>query len=92
MLDLMRRYSTLYLIEILGFALRGNHFHILVKMFPECKFTNEDIKKRHVAFYGDKRLLVDGQIPVLREKLSSLSEFMLEIKVGFTRFYNKRHR
>ena len=91
MLDLIRRYSKLYLVEILGFALMGNHFHILVKMVPECKFTDEDIKKRHAAFYGDKRLLADGQIPVLREKLSCLSEFMREIKVGFTRFYNKRH-
>jgi hypothetical protein len=27
----------------------------------------------------------------LREKLSNLSEFVREIKVGFTRYYNKRH-
>ena len=60
-------------------------------MLPECKFTDEDINKRHAAFYGDKRLLADGQIPVLREKLSCLSEFVREIKVGFARYYNKRH-
>ena len=27
----------------------------------------------------------------MREKLSSLSEFVREIKVGFARYYNKRH-
>jgi len=27
----------------------------------------------------------------LREKLSNLSEFVREIKVVFTRYYNKRH-
>ena len=32
-----------------------------------------------------------GQIPSLRAKLSSLSEFVREIKVGFTRYYNKHH-
>jgi hypothetical protein len=32
-----------------------------------------------------------GWIPSLREKLSSLSEFVHEIKVGFARYYNKRH-
>jgi hypothetical protein len=32
-----------------------------------------------------------GWIPSLREKLSSLCEFDREIKVGFARFYNKRH-
>ena len=91
MLDLIRRYAALYLVEILGFCLMGNHFHLLVKMFPEYKFTDEDIKKRYVDFYGDERIFADGLVPTLREKLSNLSEFMREIKVGFARFYNRRH-
>jgi hypothetical protein len=44
-----------------------------------------------VEFYGDERVFADGLIPSLREKLSSLSEFIREIKVGFARYYNKRH-
>ncbi len=91
MLDLIRRYAALYLVEILGFCLMGNHFHLLVKMFPEYKFTDEDIKKRYVGFYGSDRSFAYGQIPSLREKLSNLSEFVREIKVGFTRYYNRRH-
>jgi putative transposase len=91
MLNLIRRYSELYLVEILGFCLMGNHFHILVKMIPEYKYTDEDIKKRYENFYGDERVFADGWIPSLREKLSNLSEFVREIKVGFTRYYNKRH-
>jgi len=91
MLDLIRRYATLYLAEILGFCLMGNHFHILVRVLPEHKFTDADILKRYVDFYGDERIYADGLIPSLREKLSSLSEFMREIKVGFARFYNRRH-
>ena len=50
-------------------------------MIPEYKFTDEDILKRYVNFYGDERIFADGLIPSLREKLSSLSEFMREIKV-----------
>jgi putative transposase len=91
MIDLIRRYSALYFVEILGFCLMGNHFHLLVKIFPEYKFTDEQIKKRYVEFYGDDRAFTDCQIPSLRLKLSSLSEFMREIKVGFARYYNKRH-
>jgi REP element-mobilizing transposase RayT len=91
MLDLIRRYSSLYLVEILGFCLMDNHFHILVKMFPEYKFTDEEIKERYQKFYGDDRVFAAGQIPSLREKISNLSEFVREIKVGFTRYYNKRH-
>ena len=92
MLDLIRRYAKLYLVEILGFCLMGNHFHILVRMFPEYKFADEDIKKRYEDFYGDERAFADGWIPSLREKLSNLSEFVREIKVGFARYYNRRHK
>ena len=91
MLNLIRRYAKLYFVEILGFCLMGNHFHLLVKMFPEHKFTDENIKKRYVGFYGDDRAFADGQVPSLREKLSNLSEFVREIKVGFARYYNRRH-
>jgi hypothetical protein len=69
----------------------GNHFHILVRMFPEHKLSDEDIKRRYVGFYGDERVFADGLLSSLREKLSNLSEFVREIKVGFARYYNKRH-
>ncbi|MCP4627827.1 MAG: hypothetical protein GY850_30555 [bacterium] len=64
---------------------------MLVKIFPENQFSDEDIQKRFEKFYGDSRDFAEGHIPYLREKLASLSEFMREIKVGFTRYYNKRH-
>jgi len=60
-------------------------------MFPEYKFTNENIRKRYAKFYGDDRAFSYGKIPSLREKLSNLSEFVREIKVGFTRYYNRLH-
>jgi putative transposase len=91
LLDLIRRYAALYLVEILGFCLMGNHFHILVRVIPEYKFTDEDILNRYVDFYGDERIFADGLVPSLRLKLSNLSEFMREIKVGFARCYNRRH-
>ena len=62
-----------------------------MKTLPEYKFTDQNIKVRYVGFYGDERLFADGLIPPLRAKLSSLSEFVREIKVGFARYYNKRH-
>ena len=91
MLDLIRRYSALYFVEILGFCLMGNHFHMLVRMFPEHQYTDEDIQKRYENFYGEDRMLSVGWIPSLREKLSNLSEFVKEIKQTFSRYYNKRH-
>ena len=69
----------------------GNHFHMLVKMFPENRFTEAEIQKRFERFYGDKRTFTRGQIPYFREKLSSLSEFIRQIKVGFGRYYNRHN-
>lgn len=70
----------------------GNHFHLVVKMTPENRYTDEQIQKRFEAYYGNSREFAAGQIPYWREKLSSLSEFLREIKVGFARYYNRRHR
>jgi REP element-mobilizing transposase RayT len=91
MIDLIKRFSGLYFVKILGVCIMGNHFHLLVKMLPEYKFSDEEIIKRYLNFYGDERIFADGLIPSLRLKLSNLSEFMREIKVGFARFYNRRH-
>ena len=91
MLDLIKRFSALYFTEILGFCLMGNHFHLLVKMIPEDRITDEEIQKRIEAFYGSSRAFSKDQLPYFRQKLSSLSEFMREIKVGFARYYNRRH-
>ena len=91
MLDLIKRFSALYFTEILGFCLMGNHFHLLAKMIPEDRFTDEEIKKRFETYYGDSREFTEGQLPYLRDKLSSLSEFVREIKVSFARYYNRHH-
>ncbi len=89
--EIIRKFAALYFVEILGFCIMGNHFHLLVRMLPDTDFSDSDIKKRHHDFYGKVRVFTEGQIPYFREKWSSLSEFMREIKLGFTRFYNRRH-
>jgi REP element-mobilizing transposase RayT len=91
MLELIKRLSALYFTEILGFCLMGNHFHLLVKMIPEGQFTDDEIQNRFETFFGESREFAEGQIPYWREKLSSLSELVREIKVGFARYYNRRH-
>jgi REP element-mobilizing transposase RayT len=92
LLDLIKRMAGLFFTEVYGFALMGNHFHILVKMIPEDRFSDEEVKERLINYYGEKKALTgEGQLPLVRQKLASLSEFVREIKVNFTRFYNKRH-
>jgi len=63
-------------------------------MEPGLDKTVEEIRKRFEIYYGenDKRELTNELIPALREKWGSLSELVKEIKQGFSRFYNRRHR
>ena len=90
---LIRRLSSVYFAEVLGFCLMGTHFHLLVRMYPGTEFTDDEIKRRFKLYYGDdnKRELSQGQIPLFRLKWASLSEYVKEIKQGFSRFYNKLH-
>ena len=62
-------------------------------MKPGEEYDDEEIKRRFKLYYEEDptRELLDGQVPYFREKWSSLSEYVKEIKQSFSRFYNKRH-
>jgi len=91
--NLIKRLSTIYFAEVLGFCLMGNHFHLVVRMHTGDEYSDEEIKKRFKSYYGEntKRELGKGQIPYLREKWGNISEYVKEIKQSFSRFYNKLH-
>jgi REP element-mobilizing transposase RayT len=90
-LAILRRYSQLFLTEVLGFCLMGNHFHLLVRMLPEQRFSDRQIRQRFEAFYGESRVLTEGQMPCLRAKLENLSEYIKAVKHAFSIDYNRRH-
>ena len=89
---LLQQLSRLYFVEVLGFAIMGNHFHLLVRVLPESQFSPEELKARLTEYYGPKRLFTEGQLATMREKLGNLSEFVKDLKQQFTRFYNKTHQ
>ena len=64
----------------------GNHFHLLVRMEPEERNSVEEIRRRFAIYYGEdgKRGLTDELIPLFRGKWGNLSEFVKEIKQGFS--------
>ena len=69
----------------------GNHFHLLIQMLPEHYFKDEEIRERCKAHYGEDFEVFDEQISYYRSKLSSLANYMKEIKQAFSRYYNQRH-
>ena len=90
-ISVVKKVSSVYFVEVLGFCCMSNHFHLLARMRADTEYSDEAVKKRLADFYGDERVFDDGQLPVIRQKLASLSEYVREIKVRFARYYNKSH-
>ena len=94
LVNLIKRLSKVYFAEVLGFCIMGNHFHLLVRMHSGIGVDDEEIKQRFKLYYGkDSKREVDDKevIKALRKKWANLSEYVKEIKQGFSRFYNRRH-
>ena len=92
LLGLIKRFSGIYFVEVFGYCIMGNHFHLLVKMKRSDDYSDDEVKRRVGFSYSDEaKVVTDGQIPYFREKFSNLSEFVREIKQRFARYYNKLH-
>lgn len=89
--SILKRFSRLYFVEVFGYTILDNHFHLLIKMIPGHTYTDEDIRQRFIAYHGDDTNFPVGNIDGLRGKYSSLSEFVKDIKQTFSRYYNKLH-
>ena len=92
LLSLIKRLKILYCVDVLGFALMGNHFHLVVRMHPENEVPDEVILKRYRDYYGDDKFLGKDQLCEMRKRLCSLAAFVKDIKQGFTRYYNKKYK
>jgi len=90
---LIKKLSTIYFVELLGYCVMSNHFHLLPRMHQGDNYSDEEIRRRFQLYYGEnsKKELHKDQIPFYRSKWGNLSEYVKEIKQQFSRFYNRRH-
>jgi REP element-mobilizing transposase RayT len=91
LVKIIEKLSRLFFVEVFGFCVMGNHFHLLVQMFPGHHYPDEEIRRRCQAHYGEGFELSDEQVAHFRGKLSSLANYMKEIKQAFSWYYNQRH-
>jgi REP element-mobilizing transposase RayT len=88
--EIIRQYSSLFLVELVGLCAMSNHFHLLVKVHPAKDFSDEEIKQRLQDGLGLKS--VNNRIlREYRKKLGDVSEYMRYIKQTFSRWYNRKH-
>ncbi|MDD4648614.1 MAG: hypothetical protein PHO79_01140 [Desulfoplanes sp.] len=91
LLELIRKFSSFYVVDVLGFALMGNHFHLAVRMHSTNEISDDAIRKRMETWYADGRFITPAAISRHKKMLTSLSHYMKSIKQAFTRYYNKTH-
>lgn len=104
LLKIIQRLSRIYFVKVYGYCLMGNHFHLIVQMVPPVKNENGELTLSPQAFRQRHKAYIEGCVFSPRYKLESeenklsliskwsdLSEFMKEIKLSFTRWYNPRH-
>ncbi|WP_462325829.1 transposase [Desulfoplanes sp.] len=91
LLGLIRRLSRFYFVDVLGFCIMSNHFHLVTRMYTEDHFSNDQVRERLEKWFPEGREISDQTISRFRERWASLAKFVKDIKQGFTRYYNKRH-
>jgi REP element-mobilizing transposase RayT len=90
LLKLIKKWSKIFFVDVLGFAIMGNHFHLVIRMYPECEVSDEDVRKRYEKLYNLKEVGV-AELKRFKKKLCSLSWYVKEIKQGFSRYFNKKY-
>ena len=51
LLSLIKDLSCIFFVDVLGFCIMGNHFHLLVKMKMAEEYSNEAVKRRLAVFH-----------------------------------------
>ncbi|VVS95635.1 transposase [Desulfoluna spongiiphila] len=90
LLSIIQRLSAVYVVDVLGFAVMGNHFHLLVEVSPGSMVSDDEVKRRFQLLYGKDMEFPDGLLNDYRERFCSLSAYVKDIKQRFSHYYNKR--
>ena len=51
LVELIKKWSRIFFVDVLGFAIMGNHFHLVVRMYPESEVSDDEVRKRYMKLY-----------------------------------------
>ena len=92
LLSIIKQFSSLYFVKVIGFCIMSSHFHLLVKTIDIAEIDDSDLKNRLVRYYKKTSNEIRGiDLIKHKEKLTDISEYMKSIKMTFSRWYNKRN-
>ena len=91
LVELIKKWSRIFFVDVLGFAIMGNHFHLVVRMYPESEVSDDEVRKRYMKLYDLKHPGPEFELKRFKKKLCGLSWYVKEIKQGFSRYFNKKY-
>jgi hypothetical protein len=86
---LLRRLQTLYTVDVIGYTVMGNHFHLILHA-PEQTPSPEETCARYNAFYNGTRTLYPGtpECERIARRLRDISCFMRDLQQDFATWFN----
>jgi REP element-mobilizing transposase RayT len=86
-------YTDAYECQVATYAIMGNHYHLVLKMAPYQKLSEEELQEKAVLFYPNTHAQTQYWLPehwkAFNRRLFSLPDLMRNIQQGFTRWFNK---
>jgi REP element-mobilizing transposase RayT len=73
LVELIKKWSRILFVDVLGFAIMGNHFHLVVRMYPESEVSDGEARKRYMKLYDLKHPGPEFELKRFKKKLCSLS-------------------
>ncbi len=86
----IKRFSMVYAVEVLGFSIMGNHWHLLTEISPTSMLSDDEVRRRFMLLYTTGVEFPEGQIEHYRKRFCSLSWYVKDIKQTFSRLYNRK--
>ena len=92
LVQIIRRFSSIFFVDVLGYAVMGNHFHLLARIYPESMATDAEVRRRYHVLYGYKHPFPESRLQELKQRFCSLSSYVKEIKQTFSTWYNSEKK
>lgn len=89
-IDLIQHFSRVYCCSVLGFAVMGNHYHLMIWMEERRPMKREDLRARAEILYN--KALLDGWLKPNWERFEArvfdVSELMRSMQSSIARWFN----